>query len=202
MIYYEHLFCAIVCIAERCISCSLFRAYPCADFLLIISRSCSHQKEVILIVKLRNYFSLPNEIFSLDLCAAEIAVYAYLIYREDRKTFTCHPSLGRIGKALHMSKNTVSKYVRSLERKCLIETRYTTYMKDGICVNGNLEYKLLPIKRASAQHMDRQMQRALLEQQRQQNQRRLEAYDNRHRKRAGDDLRQPQNSPSKQEAGR
>ena len=157
---------------------------------------------MILIVKLRNYFSLPNEIFSLDLCAAEIAVYAYLIYREDRKTYTCHPSLGRIGKALHMSKNTVAKYVRSLKRKGLIETRYTTYMKDGKCVNGNLEYKLLPIKRSVAQHMDRQIQRALIEQQRQQNQRRLEAYDKRHRKRAADDLRQPQNSPSKREAGR
>ncbi len=157
---------------------------------------------MIRIEKSRCYFSLPNEIFSLDLSAAEIAVYAYLMYREDRKTYTCHPSLGRIGKTLHMSKNTVAKYVRSLERKCLIETRYTTYMKDGKCVNGNLEYKLLPIRRAAERHMDRQLQRAILEQQWQQNQRRLEAYNKRHRKRSGDDLRQPQDPPPKREAGR
>jgi len=134
---------------------------------------------VIRIEKLRNYFPLPNEIFSLDLSAAEIAVYAYLMYREDRKTYTCRPSYGKIGKALHMSGNTVAKHVRSLEKKRLIETRYTTYMKDGKCVNGNLEYKLLPIRRAAEQHMDRQIQQALLEQQRQKNQRRLEAYDSR-----------------------
>ena len=134
---------------------------------------------MIRIENFRNYFSLPNEIFSLDLCAAEIAVYAYLMYREDRKTYTCRPSCGKIGKALHMSKNTVAKHVCSLERKRLIETRYTTHMINDKCRNGSLEYKLLPIRRASAQHMDRQLQRALLEQQRQKNRRRLEAYDSR-----------------------
>ncbi len=157
---------------------------------------------MIRIEEFRNYFPLPNEVFSLDLSAAEIAVYAYLMYSEDRKTYTCHPSFGKIGRALHMSKNTVAKHVRSLERKRLIETRYTTHMKDGKCVNGNLEYKLLPIRRAAEQHMDRQIQQALLEQQRQKNRRRLEAYDKRHRKKAGDTLRQTQDPPPKKEAGR
>lgn len=32
----------------------------------------------------KNYFPLPNEIFCLGLCSGEIAVYAYLLYREDR----------------------------------------------------------------------------------------------------------------------
>ncbi len=131
------------------------------------------------IVKPRCYIPLPNGIFSLDLSAAEIAVYAYLMYSENRKTYTCHPSFGKIGKALHMSKNTVAKHVRSLEKKRLIETKRTTYMKNGKCVNGNLEYKLLPIRQAEEQHMDRQLQRALLDQKRQQNQRRLEAHDSR-----------------------
>ena len=40
----------------------------------------------------KNYFPLPNEIFSLGLCSGEIAVYAYLMYCEDWKTFQCHPS--------------------------------------------------------------------------------------------------------------
>jgi hypothetical protein len=47
------------------------------------------------------------------------------------------------------------------------------------CRNGSLEYKLLPIRRAAEQHMDRQIQQALLEQQRQKNRRRLKAYDSR-----------------------
>lgn len=40
----------------------------------------------------KNYFPLPNEIFCLGLCSGEIAVYAYLLYCEDRKTFQCYPS--------------------------------------------------------------------------------------------------------------
>ena len=39
----------------------------------------------------KNYFPLPNEIFMLDLSAGEIAVYAYLLYREDRKPFGATP---------------------------------------------------------------------------------------------------------------
>ena len=49
---------------------------------------------------IRDYFPLPNEIFSLGLSTGEIAVYAYLMYCEDRKTFQCHPSYKTIGKAV------------------------------------------------------------------------------------------------------
>ena len=59
----------------------------------------------------KNYFPLPNEIFMLNLSAGEIAVYAYLLYREDRKTFRCYPSYKTIGNAVGMSRNTVKKYV-------------------------------------------------------------------------------------------
>ena len=38
-----------------------------------------------------NYFILPNEIFNMDLTAGEIALYAFLMRMEDRKTFTCYP---------------------------------------------------------------------------------------------------------------
>ena len=41
---------------------------------------------------IKNYFPLPNEIFCLGLSTGEIAVYAYLMYCEDRKTFQCHPN--------------------------------------------------------------------------------------------------------------
>ena len=69
---------------------------------------------------IRDYFPLPNEIFSLGLSTGEIAVYAYLMYCEDRKTFQCHPSYKTIGKAVGMSKNTVKKHVDSLIEKQLI----------------------------------------------------------------------------------
>lgn len=48
----------------------------------------------------KNYFPLPNEIFSLELSGGEILVYTYLMYREDRKTFQCHPSYKTIGEAV------------------------------------------------------------------------------------------------------
>ena len=57
-----------------------------------------------------NYFPLPKAIFRLNLSAGEIAVYAFLMYCEDRKTFRCHPSYTTIGDATGMSKSTVKKY--------------------------------------------------------------------------------------------
>ena len=97
-----------------------------------------------------NYFPLPNEIFNMDLSAAEIALYAFLMRMEDRKTFKCYPSFKTIGDALKMgSKNTVMKYVRLLEEKELIETEHTIVEhRDGTLRNGNLMYKMLPIKQA------------------------------------------------------
>ena len=96
-----------------------------------------------------NYFMLPNEIFNMDLTAEEIALYAFLMRMEDRKTFTCYPAFKTIGNALHMSKNTVMKYVRQLEEKELIETKRTIVEHlDGSLRNGNLMYRILPIKQA------------------------------------------------------
>ncbi len=86
----------------------------------------------------------------MDLSAGEIALYAFLIRMEDRKTFTCYPSFETIGEALQMgSKNTVMKYVRLLEEKELIFTERTIVEHhDGSMKNGNLMYKILPIKQA------------------------------------------------------
>ena len=97
-----------------------------------------------------NYFMLPNEIFNMDLSTGEIAVYAFLIRMEDRKTYTCYPSFKTIGEALKMgSKNTVMKYVRLLEEKELIETEHTVVEHhDGSLRNGNLMFRILPIKQA------------------------------------------------------
>ena len=40
----------------------------------------------------KNYFTIPNEIFSLGLDASKIAVYAYLRCLENRSTYQCWPS--------------------------------------------------------------------------------------------------------------
>ena len=66
---------------------------------------------------LRNYFPLPNEIFPPGLASGEIAVYSYLPYCEDRKTFLCYPSYRSIGRAVNLSRNTVRKYVAGLEER-------------------------------------------------------------------------------------
>ncbi|MER2148779.1 MAG: helix-turn-helix domain-containing protein [Ruminococcus sp.] len=105
-----------------------------------------------------NYFMLPNEIFNMDLTAGEIALYAFLMRMEDRKTYTCYPSFKTIGNSLQMSKNTVLKYVRLLEEKELIETEHTIVEhRDGSLRNGNLIYKILPIKQVVDSFHKRQL---------------------------------------------
>ena len=69
-----------------------------------------------------NFFSLPNEIFLLGLCAVEFAVYSFLRRCEDHKTQQCWPSIRTIGRTVGMSENTVRKYIRLLEERGLIVT--------------------------------------------------------------------------------
>ena len=108
---------------------------------------------------IKNYFPLPNEIFSLGLYSGEISVYAYLMYLEDRKTFKCHPSYKTIGRALKMSRNTVRKYVKGLEEKRLISTEPSSVtLKSGKKQNGNLVYTVLPIQEAVEYFYTRQIQ--------------------------------------------
>ncbi len=98
---------------------------------------------------IKDYFPLPNEIFYFGLSYREVAVYTYLLYRENRKSFQCYPSYKSIGKALHMSRNTVSKYVQLLVDKELITTKPTSiFTKGNKKLNGNLLYTILPIEQA------------------------------------------------------
>ena len=103
------------------------------------------------------FFLLPNEIFTLGLSAGEIAVYAYLIFCEDRETHVCYPSFRKIGQCTGMSPNTVRKYITQLEDKRLIETLPTTvWTLDGTARNGTLLYTILPIYEAVNYHLERQ----------------------------------------------
>ena len=106
----------------------------------------------------KNYFTMPNEIFSLGLDASEIAVYAYLRCLENRRTYQCWPSYTTIGNAVGRAKNTVMRYVDALADKGLISTEPTSVlMRSGIKKNGSLRYTLRPIREAVELFHDRQM---------------------------------------------
>ena len=80
------------------------------------------------------------------------------MYCENRKTFKCYPSYKTIGNAIGMSKNTVRKYVKSLEDKQLISTQPTTIIKkDGQKLNGSLLYTIHPIEEAVNHYYEQQM---------------------------------------------
>ena len=99
----------------------------------------------------KNFFLLPNELFDLGLSVYEIAIYAYLMRIEDRKTFQSYASYATIASALEISENTVGKYVGRLEEHGLIRTEQTkVIMKNGTKRNGCLMYNILPIKNAVA----------------------------------------------------
>jgi hypothetical protein len=106
----------------------------------------------------KRFFPLPNEIFSLGLSPGSLAVYSYLLFCEDRRTYQCYPSYRSIGKAILMSVNTVRKYVVELEERGLIITEPTSFMtKDGRKRNGSLRYTILPIQNAVDLYNQRQL---------------------------------------------
>ena len=105
-----------------------------------------------------DFFPMPKAVFRLGLDYGEIALLAFLMYCEDRKTFQCHPSYTTIGEATGMSKNTVKKYVESLERKGFIYTEPTKVKtQDGRTHNGSLLYTILPIKPIEEAYFEKQI---------------------------------------------
>ena len=108
-----------------------------------------------------DFFPMPKAVFRLGLDYGEIALLAFLMYCEDRKTFTCHPSYATIGEAIGMSNNTVKKYVDSLERKGFIYTEPTMVRtRDGRAHNGSLQYTLQPIKPIEEAYFEQQLRQA------------------------------------------
>lgn len=85
-------------------------------------------------------------------------MYSYLLRCENRKSYTCYPSFWTIGKAVGLSRNTVQKYVSTLEEKGLIETEKTfVFRKDGSKWNGNLKFSILPIQSALELYNEQQL---------------------------------------------
>ena len=134
--------------------------------------------------KLRNQFIMPNQIMQLDLNATALAIYFYLRYIEDRKTYQCYPSYRTIGKALKIkSITTVAKYVRELEDKCLIYTEPTEIiLKNGKKQNGNLKYTIRPIQDAVEYFHQQQMKKFQEDLTREKAQKMLEEYGKKHPK--------------------
>lgn len=107
---------------------------------------------------IKNYFPLPNEIYSLGLSAGAIAVYGFLMRIENRQTYQCTASYRTIGHATGMSVNTVRKYVAELEERGLIITERTTVTtQDGRILNGCLRYTILPIQQVVEEHHQHQL---------------------------------------------
>ena len=107
----------------------------------------------------KNYFMVPNEVFSIGLDYREISLYSYLLRCENRDTYQCYPSYKTIGKSIGMCENTVAKYVRQLEEKGLIYTEPTLVRsKDGKPLNGNLRYTIRPIQGSVEAFYERQFQ--------------------------------------------
>ena len=127
---------------------------------------------------IKNYFPLPNEIFSLGLSSDAISIYGYLLSREDRKTYECLVSYRMLSEAIGKSVTTVRKYVMELEERSLIRTERTNVVtKEGRKRNGRLLYHILPIQMAIDQFHERQLYEADLALERQRIQQRMAALE-------------------------
>ena len=127
---------------------------------------------------IKNYFPVPNEIYSLGLSSDAISIYGYLLSREDRKTYQCLVSYRMISEAIGKSVTTVRKYVMELEERSLIRTERTNVVtKEGRKRNGRLLYHILPIQMAIDQFHERQLYEADLALERQRIQQRMAALE-------------------------
>lgn len=122
----------------------------------------------------KNFFSLPNELFFLNIGHGAITVYAYLLYCEDRRTHQCHPSYRTIVAAVHLTVATGMKHITKLVDKQLITVERTSYIDNkGLKWNSNNQYTILPIQAAMDHCYQQQMLRLEEQQKRDQAQKRL-----------------------------
>lgn len=129
----------------------------------------------------RKFFTLPNEIFLLNLPPSAFMVYAYLLLIEDRRTHTCHPSYNTIAAATGMTKNTAMKSIDVLLDAGLITMEHSRYFDQcGMKWKGNNLYTILPTRQAVDIFHQRQLHRLELDAERRRARKRQEAYDHRH----------------------
>lgn len=101
------------------------------------------------ITKKRKLFTLPDDIFYLNLVHGPITVYAYPLYCEDRRTHQRHPSYNTIADVTGLSVNTVMKHVTTYVDKQFSTVEHTSYINDkGMKWTGNNCYAILPVQQA------------------------------------------------------
>jgi len=126
------------------------------------------------------FFTLPNEIFLLNLPPSAFMVYAYLLLIEDRRTHTCHPSYNTIATATGLSKNTALKSVGVLVEKGLITVAPSSYFdQHGMKWKGNNLYTILSVRSAVDVFHQQQFRQLDLEAEHRRVLRRQEGYDRR-----------------------
>ena len=107
-----------------------------------------------------NFFTLPDEVFYLNLSHGAITVYAYLLCCEDRRSHQCHPSYSTIAETTGLSVNTVMKHITTISDKQLITVERTSYIDwHGMKQNGNNLYTILPIQQATDAFYQQQLDR-------------------------------------------
>ena len=110
------------------------------------------------------FFTLPNEIFLLNLPPSAFMVYAYLLLMEERKPHTCHPSYNTIAATTGLSKNTALKSIGDLLKAGLITVEPSSYYdKSGMKWKGNNLYTILPIRSAVDIFHQRQLRKLELD---------------------------------------
>ena len=106
------------------------------------------------------FFTMPDEVFHLGLGHGALAVSAYLLCCEDRRTHQCHPSYKTIAAAVGLAVNTVMKHINKLAERRFIAVERTTYTDaNGMKWNGNNLYTILPIQQAADAFYQRQLDR-------------------------------------------
>ena len=110
----------------------------------------------------KNFFTLPNEVFLLNLPPSAFMVYAYLLLIEDRRAHTCHPSYNTIAAATGMAKNTVMKSISVLLEMHLIAMEHSQYFdRRGMKWKGNNLYTIRPISEAVGIYHARQLEKLM-----------------------------------------
>ena len=125
----------------------------------------------------RKFFTLPNEIFLLNLPPSAFMVYAYLLLIEDRRTHTCHPSYNTIAAETGMTRNTAMKSIAVLLDAGLITMEYSSYFDErGMKWKGNNLYTILPTRQAVDQFHQRQLHQLELDAERRRVRKRQERF--------------------------
>ena len=125
----------------------------------------------------RMFFTLPNEIFLLNLPPSAFMVYAYLLLIEDRRTHTCHPSYNTIAAETGMTKNTAMKSISDLLDAGLITMEHSQYFDlHGMKWKGNNLYTVLPTQTAVDLFHQRQLHQLGLDAERRRIRKRQERF--------------------------